>query len=411
MIPAVDIHVARQPIFDRKLNIFAYELLFRNDFTENCNHMNNDQITNEVISNSFLQIGIDTLTNGKKAFINFTSTSLKNNVPAILPKELIAVEILEDVVPEEEIIKACKRLKEKGYVLVLDDFIFKPEYLPLIELVDIIKIDLRITPFKEQQEIIHKLSTYSIKFLAEKVETTEEFQRALTMGYSYFQGYFFCKPSIISRKNLSSYKTNHLQLLQELNKHDLDFTKIEMIVKQDVSMSYKLLKFMNSSIFGFRTRINSLHQALTLLGQKELLKWVSIVTLKGISSNKPCELILKSLIRARFAEKLAADENIKVSSSDAFLMGIFSHMDALLDRPLDKILEEISLNEDIIYALLDKECKQFSALYKLIKNYEKGNWEAYAKDVKQLGIDEYYVLKSYQESLIWVNELLRWNAE
>jgi c-di-GMP-related signal transduction protein len=411
MVPAVDIHVARQPIFDRKLNIFAYELLFRNDFVENCNSMNNDQVTNEVISNSFLQIGIDTLTSGKKAFINFTSTSLKNNIPAILPKEFIAVEILEDVVPDEEIIKVCKDLKEKGYVLVLDDFLFKPEYLPLVELVDIIKIDFRITSFKEQQEIIHKLNAYSIKFLAEKIETQEEFQRALTMGYSYFQGYFFCKPSIISRKKLSSYKTNHLQLLQELHKQDLDFNKIEMIIRQDVSMSYKLLKFINSSIFGFRMKINSLHQALTLLGQKELFKWISIITLKGIGSNKPCELILSSLIRARFAEKLAADENIKVRSSDAFLMGMFSHIDALLGRPLDEILEEISLSEEIIDALLNKESNQFSILYNLIKNYEKGNWEAYSNEVKKLEIDEYYVLKSYRESLIWVNELLRWNAE
>lgn len=191
-----EVHVARQPIFDTNLNVFGYELLFRNSCRNSYTAIDGDQATLDVITNSFLFIGVDTLTYGKRAFINFTANSLKNNLPAMLPKELIGVEILEDIIPDEEIINACKKLKKNGYLLILDDFVFSPAYLPLIELADIIKVDFRNTPQNECKELIQRLRSYPIKFLAEKVETQEEFQSARHMGYSYFQGYFFCKPLI-----------------------------------------------------------------------------------------------------------------------------------------------------------------------------------------------------------------------
>lgn len=404
-----EVHVARQPIFDTNLNVFGYELLFRNSCRNSYTAIDGDQATLDVITNSFLFIGMDTLTYGKRAFINFTANSLKNNLPAMLPKELIGVEILEDIVPDEEIIKACKKLKKIGYLIVLDDFVFSPTHLPLIELADIIKVDFRNTSQNECKEIIQRLRSYPIKFLAEKVETQEEFQSARHMGYSYFQGYFFCKPLILSGKTLPSYKTNYLRILREINQPELDFKKIESIIKQDVSLSYKLLKFINSSIFGFKTTISSLQHALTLLGQKEITKWISLIALKGVADDKPSELILKSLIRARFAEKLAAIKLSKQLSSDAFLMGMLSHIDVLLDRPLNAILNEISLDEDIKQALLEKEHNQFFSLYKLILSYEAGNWVDYSVYLDELGLNEHDVLKAYRESLIWAHDLLMCN--
>jgi len=409
VVQKTEVHVARQPIFDANFNVFAYELLFRSNFINMYDGTDGDQATHAVIANTFLLIGIETLTNNKRAFINFTTNSLKNNIPAMLPKELIAVEILEDVIPDQDIINACKKLKEKGYVLVLDDFVFKPEYTPLIELADIIKVDFRITPHKERQEIIQRLRGYPVKFLAEKVETHEEFQEALQMGYSYFQGYFFCKPLVMSGKNLPGYKANHLHILQEINKPALEFSRIEDIIKRDVSLSYQLLKFINSPIFGFRNRISSLRQALTLLGQKELTKWVSLIALKGIANDKPGELILASLIRARFAENLATGRMPKPCVANAFLMGMFSHIDVLLDRPLRQILDEISLDEEIKHALLEKGQNQFSVLYQLIQSYEKGDWEIYSCCVDKMRINEHDVSKYYRESLIWAQDLIMRN--
>lgn len=404
-----NVHVARQPIFDAKLNVFAYELLFRNSFINSCDTFDGDQATLDVITNSFLLIGIDTLTYGKKALINFTANSLKNNIPTMLPKELIGVELLENIPPDEEIINACKDLKQNGYLLILDDFIFSPEYLPLIELTDIIKVDFRITPLNERKQIIQRLRSYPIKFLAEKIETQEEFQDAIHMGYSYFQGYFFCKPLIVSGKTLPSYKTNYFRILSEINRPELDFKKLESIIKQDVSLSYKLLKFINSSIFGFKTKISSLQHALSLLGQKELTKWISLIALKSVADDKPGELILNSLIRACFAEKLSLAKMSKQSASDAFLMGMLSHIDVLLDRPLNAILAEISLDETIKRALLEKEQNQFFILYKLIQTYEAGNWEEYSRYVTKFEIDEHAVSKAYREALIWAHNLMMCN--
>jgi len=409
MAQETEVHVARQPIFDATLNVFGYELLFRSNFINTYDGTDGDQATHSVIANSFMLIGIETLTNGKKAFINFTANSLQKNIPAMLPKEVVAVEILEDVIPTEEIISACKKLKLDGYLLVLDDFVFKLEYLPFIELADIIKVDFRTTSREERQQLIHRLQGYPIKFLAEKVETQEDFQDALYMGYSYFQGYFFCKPSIISGKNLPGYKANYLHILQEINRPELEFSQIEDIIKRDVSLSYKLLRFINSAFFGFKSKISSLRQALTLLGQNELIKWISLVALKGVAQNKPGELILESLIRARFAEKLASGKMLKHRVANVFLMGMFSHIDILLDRPLQEILDEIALDEEIKYALLEKGHSQFAILYKLIQTYGKGDWEAYSGYVEELGLEEQNVLTSYRESLIWAHDLIMVN--
>ena len=401
-----EVHVARQPIFDINLNVFGYELLFRNNSVDTYDGTDCDQSTNCVIVNSFLLLGIETLTTGKKAFINFTANSLKNHLPGILPKELLAVEILEDVCPDAEIINACKKLKQDGYLLVLDDFVYTKEYLSLVQLADIIKVDFRTTPYKERLELVERLNNYPIKFLAEKVETQEEFQDALQMGYSYFQGYFFSKPVIMSGKNLPEYKINYLHIMQEINRTEIEFSQIEEIIKRDVSLSYKLLKFINSPIFGFRNRINSLRQALILIGKKDLTKWISLIALKGVASDKPGELILESLIRARFGELLASNGMSKTVAANAFLMGMFSNIDILLERPLEDILAEMPLTEDIKNALLNKEHNDFFVLYNLIRSYEKGDWEVYTHYVDEMGIEQRDVLNAYREALKWVHDLV-----
>ena len=407
MTQETDVHVARHPIFDTSLNVFGYELLFRNSVLTNAySATDDDQATLATITNSFLSIGLETLTHGKRAFINFTANALRNNLPAILPVNLIAVEILENVLPTDEIIAACQALKKNNYLLVLDDFSFRTELLPLIELADIIKVDFRATPSGERHQLISRLKCYPVKFLAEKVETHEEFQEALREGYSYFQGYFFCRPLILSGKTLPGYKMNYLHILQQLHKPEIEISQIEAIVKQDVSLSYDLLKYINSSVFGLRDKVRSLRQALTLLGQKELIKWLSLISLKSVNKGKPGELIVSSLIRAQFAESLALRTTLKNREDDAFLMGMLSHIDALLNLPLAKALDEIGINEEIRRALLNETNSPLSELYRLIRAYEEGNWKDFSTHAAILQLDDHQILTAHRQALIWVNTLL-----
>ena len=306
----MDVFVARQPIFDRRLNVYAYELLFRvgreNVFVDT----DGDIATSSVITDSFLVIGLESLTRGRKAFINFTKNLLMDETATILPKDLLVIEILEDVMPSKGIITACKKLKDSGYVLALDDFVFEPKFTPLIKLADIIKVDFKLSGEEERRLLIQKFSSTKIKFLAEKVETQKEYEQAKEMGFSYFQGYFFSKPVIISSKDIPGNKINYLNILHEINLPEVDFNRIEGIVKHDVSVSYKLLRFINSAFFSFDAEVKSIKQALVLLGINEFRKWMSLIILKGMSEDKPKELLVISISRARFCELIA--ENVKL---------------------------------------------------------------------------------------------------
>ncbi|MDU2064874.1 MAG: HDOD domain-containing protein [Sporomusaceae bacterium] len=403
-----DAYVARQPIFDVKLNVVGYELLFRHKFVDQYDGLDGDCSTNSVIVNSFLLMGIERLTKGKKAFINFTANSIKNNTPGMLPKEFIAVEILEDVFPDEAIIKVCRQLKKDGYLLVLDDFVLLDKFAPLIPLIDIIKVDFCNTTEQERVAIVQRLKNYPVKFLAEKVESQEAFQWALQRGYSYFQGYFFGKPVIASHKEIPEYKGNYLRILQELNQPELNLNQIGRIIQKDLSLSYKLLKFINSPIFGFGLRICSLQQALVLLGEQELKKWISLIALKNIATDKPNELIVQSLIRAEFCKRLALRKLPKAFAEHTFLMGMFSYLDVLLERPLPEILNELHLAEELKQALLEtpNHNNEFSLLYNLVISYEKGDWETCFYCIGKMGMAEHDVIEAYKAAVIWADNIV-----
>jgi len=399
----VDTFVARQPIFDRKEKIFAYELLFRQGNQNYYNSVDGDRATGDVISNSFLTIGMDTLTGGKRGFINFTANLLKNQIAYSLPKESLGIEILENVEPDQDIILACKQLKEAGYLLVLDDFVFEPKFWPLIDLADIIKVDFLSTDVHERRNILQRVGSREIKFLAEKVETRDDFVQALQMGYCYFQGYYFCKPVIISGKSIPLFKLNYLRLMEEINNSEVDFEKINTFIKGDVSLSYNLLKFINSSFFGLKTKINSIKQALVLLGLSEVRKWASIIVLQNIGEDKPDELIVNSVVRATFGEALARKTVLKDQASNIFLMGMFSLIDAFLDRPLADVLAELPLTNEIKRALLGED-NQIRAFLDLILAYEKADWVNFSVYAQKVHIDESEVPNLYLQALTSANQ-------
>ena len=401
----MDIFVARQPIFDIRLNVYAYELLFRlgreNVFVDT----DGDKATSSVITDSFFLIGLESLTRGRKAFINFTQNLLMDETATILPKDMLVIEILENVIPSKGIITACKKLKDSGYVLALDDFVFEPKFTPLIKLADIIKVDFKLSGEEERQLLVQKFSSTKIKFLAEKVETQQEYEQAKEMGYSYFQGYFFSRPVIISSKDIPGNKINYLNILHEINLPEVNFNRIEGIVKRDVSISYKLLRFINSAFFSFDTKVKSIKQALVLLGINEFRKWISLIILKGMSDDKPEELLLISISRARFCELIAKDVNLKEQSTDLFFMGMFSMIHTFIGRPMAEILEKLPLSKETKDALLGEDGR-FRDIYNLMLVYEKGEWDKISEQAKKLEIDLTKLHDSYIESLGWANQLL-----
>lgn len=399
----MQVFVARQPIFDRRQHIFAYELLFRQGQENYYSAADGDQATSQVIVNSFWLIGLPTLTGGKRAFINFTANLLKNEIVTMLPADQIAVEILETVDPTADIVEACRKIRKLGFLIVLDDFVFEPRFEPLMELADIIKIDFQITGIEEQITLIEMCRGKNIHFLAEKVETPEEFRQAMELGYTYFQGYFFSKPIIVAGQSIPKNKMVNFKLLQQISCSLLDLDKLEKLIEKDVFLTYMLLKYINSASFGFRASIRSIRQALALLGVKEAVKWAALIVTRELAQDKPQELVVISVMRARFCELLANEAGYKERGSDAFLVGLLSLIDALLDRPLADIMAELPVTPDVRAALLGT-AGLFQDIYQLSLAYEQGNWQAVIIYAGKLNIAEARLPVLHMNSLAWYKE-------
>ncbi|MEG6523462.1 EAL and HDOD domain-containing protein [Desulfotomaculum sp. 1211_IL3151] len=394
----MELYVARQPIFDKGLNLFGYELLYRSGLSNYYSNLDGDQATSELILNSMMVIGFNKLTRGKRAFVNFSNNLLEQDFATILPAESTVIEVLEDVEPNEKLVNACKRLKRKGYLIALDDFVYQKKYTPLIELADIIKIDFLNTSREEKAQIIKRLANYRIKFLAEKIETHEDFKEAVKLGYTYFQGYFFSKPIILSGKNIPTHKLIYFHILQEINKQDFSFESIERLIKSDLSLSYKLLKMINSSAIGLRTQIQSIKQALTLLGAKGLQRWLLLVAIKGLGDEKPSELFSMALTRAYFCEQMAPKVGLKDRSSELYLIGMLSLIDAILDKPLDEILVELPISEDVKKTLLG-ESSILKDTYELAVCYEQGMWHNLKQLATKLNLKAKDIIDTYFNAL------------
>ena len=392
--------VARQPILDRDKAVYAYELLFRSGLENYFRCDQPDRASSSVMVDSFLLMGLQTLTGGGRAFINTTRNVLIGQYATLLPKEQTVVEILETVEPDEQVVSACKVLKQKGYLIALDDFVDKEKIAPLIQVADFVKVDFQTNPDWIRQQLVRQYSPRGIRMLAEKVETPEQFQQAMNMGYDYFQGYFFCKPETLSRLDIPPYKMNYLLLLQEINREEPDLARIEEILKQETSLCYKLLRYLNSAVFGFAGEINSIRHALSLLGLVEIRKWTSLVVLACLADTRPRELLVTSVLRAKFCENLAAPGGLGDRSGELFLMGLLSMMDAILERPLAEILGELPVSGDVKSALLHGG-NLFRYIFELVLAYERGNWRRASQFASSLRMNELAVTEAYLEAARW----------
>ncbi|HLP60561.1 MAG TPA: HDOD domain-containing protein [Candidatus Deferrimicrobium sp.] len=395
-----EIFVARQPIFDIRRNVYAYELLFSKGFQDYASHIDGEYATLKVISNSLI-IGLNQLTGGKRAFINFNRHLLVGKVPQLFPKDLLGVEILEEIVPDTKVIGICKKMKEAGYLLILDDFIFIGEYRPLVHLADIIKIDFQGSTPGYRRSILKDPDCRHVKFLAEKIETQVQFEEAAKLGYCYFQGFFFQKPDIVSTRDMPGNKLNYLQILKKLCDPDLPIDEIERVLKHDVSLTYKLLRFINSAAYGFMVTIRSIRHALVLLGKREVKKWLTLIALSGVGGDKPLELLHNTLVRARFCELIGEDLHKNEEKADFFLVGMFSMADAFLGRPMNEILDGLPLDSAIKCALVG-EPGTFRDVLDIVLAYERADWIEAARLSKQLALGEGKLMAHYIESVQWV---------
>lgn len=400
----MDIFLARQPIFNTKQNAYAYEILYRSGYINSFSGIEADEASSKVIIDTFQTFGIKNLTNGKPAFINFSENLIKEQIATLFPNDILVVEVLETVNPDENIIEKCKSLKKWGYTIALDDFVYKPEYEALLDFADIIKIDFVNSKRADIEKIITSLKNRHIVFLAEKVETHEEFEYAKRLGFTLFQGFFFSRPEILTTSRLSPLKVNYLQLVSKVNQVEINFDEIAEIISRDLSLTYNLLMLVNSAAFGLRKKINFVKQAIVIIGEKNIRKWVTLIALIGMGEDKPDEVVRLSLIRARFAELISHITKFKNRSDDLFLTGLFSLLDVILDRPLSETLNDVNAPHDVRDALLNKS-GEFGSIYKIILLYEKGQWEDIRAHADLLNIDHREVIDAYINALLWYNKL------
>jgi c-di-GMP-related signal transduction protein len=395
-----EVFVARQPIFDTDQKLFAYELLYRSSFDNSYGSVDGTSATLSVLRDAFLVLGTQ-LTGTNKAFINFNLDLLKQKVPLALRPENTVIEVLENSTADPAVVGLCMELKREGYTIALDDFTPRNEIAgALLDLADIIKVDFREATVAEQADVVKSYAGKRVLFLAEKVETPEEFVEARRLGYRYFQGYFFGKPHIVSARNIPGNKVTQLRMLHEVNRDDMDFLGLESIIKRDTYLTYALLNYINSAYFGLRGTVGSILQALSLLGEREVKRWASLVILTFLGADKPSEVSVLSLVRAKFCEFLALRADLVEKAPELFMTGMFSMLDVLVGRPIDEVLDTINVAADIRVALTTGD-NRYGEVLNLVLAYERAAWEDVDARAGRLGLDEKKIPSDYGRSAEW----------
>ncbi len=397
--------IARQPILDRKSKTFGYELLFRSGTENLFLGIDGDKATQMVLDNVFL-LGLDSLTDGKLAFINCTTEFLLNGMAALLPKERVVLEVLETVETDEKIFWACDDLKNAGYRIALDDFTASQSSHLLLPLADFIKVDFLQTTPAERMAFAERFIPAGIHLLAEKVENQEESELAMKLGYEYCQGYFFAKPMIITGRDIPAFKLNLLRILQEASRADFDQDRLEATLKHEASVCYRLLKYLNTFAFSFCRQITSLRHGLILLGEGNIRRWLSLVATTALGQDRPSELVLTCLTRARGCELLAEAAGMAGYETDLFLAGMLSTMDALLGRPLASILDELRVCDHITSALTDRSGPLYPVVNAILA-VESGDWNQISLAASAAGVGEDQLSDTYIHSIEWAQAVFK----
>ncbi len=388
--------IARQPILDSKLCVFAYELLFRGG-PKNAFHPYANA-SSSVIADSITLFDLQMLTGSARAFVNVDEVALRLGAARLLPADRIVVEILETVQPTEEIVNICRKLHSDGYELALDDFTDEPALAPLVDMAQYLKVDFQLLDSESRERLARKYRGRNLALLAEKVETRREMEEARNLGFRYFQGYFFCKPSMMKTRNISGNKFVQMQLISAVAKPELDYQSIEELLKQDPSLLYRLLRYLNSPVLGLRSEVRSIRHAITLLGDEEFRRWASIFAMVSMLNGNSPELIRTALTRAYFCEEFSTEAGFGEKSYTLFLMGLLSISDALLDRPLRQVLDSLSVSQELKTALCGGS-NRLNDVFQILLAMERAEWPKLSDYAARLGCREASIPDSYQQAI------------
>lgn len=392
-----DAFIGRQPIFDKDMAVYAYELLFRNGNTSSAGVIDGNQASSQVMLNTFTEFGLDSIVGKHFAFINLTQDLLIDEVIQMLPRERVVLEVLEDVKVNDELVNAVRELSAQGYIIALDDFIYDDDWRPLVEIADIIKLDVLNLENSEIEEYVRLLRPFKTRLLAEKVETMEQFAFLKSLDFDYYQGYFLSRPTIVEGKRTPTNKISILQLLAKLMQPEPDHSEIETLIAQDVTLSYKILRFINASCFALPRKIESINEAIVYLGINNIRRFASMIAMAGFN-DQPHEILLTALIRARMCELLAEAENRR-DTQTYFTLGLFSTLDIMLGIPITHVVSELPLGEELTLALLNYSGDLGEALACTLA-YERQQWSAVK--FADLNTDDLGMI--YLKAVQWSNE-------
>lgn len=413
----MEVYVGRQPILDRGWNIAGYELLFRSSHANFRDSTGDVSATSQVISNAILGFGLDRLLGDKPAFVNFDRTLLLGDWTTVLPPEKVVIEILERVEPDRQVLDACETLRERGYALAFHPSGDNKRAAEFAPFVDIMRVDFQKTTPADQESLVRRYQNHNIRMIAGKVETEDEFVRASQLGYHYFQGFFFVSPVVLQTSRVPASKTGGLRLVKLIQHDDMDFDSVEEVIRFDIAFSHSLLTYVNSAAFQWPNRIESVRQGLLLLGADGVRKWAWMASLSSLGENRPPVLMAQVLMRGRFCEAISGLMTLAAGDADPFVIGMFSLLDAILQRPLEGVLDEMNIGPHIRLALLgppDVE-NPLSLVLKIVKAYELGDFEQVHAAARIIGLSPDELSSGYLQCLSWVETVFspdekRWRA-
>jgi EAL and modified HD-GYP domain-containing signal transduction protein len=391
--PCAQIFIGRQPIFDREQRVHAYELLFRSGKVDAAEVTDGDSATAQTLLNGIVNFGLDELVGDRVAFVNLTRRFLleHHRLPAL--QERLVLEVLEDITPDAETIGALRQLAARGYTIALDDFTYRTELIPFLEVAQIVKLDLPQIGVDYLPSHVERVRRRGLRLLAEKVETQEEFALCKSLGVDYFQGYFLSRPTTLVSKRLPSNKLAVLQILARLQAPDTTIKDLEKLIGADVSISYRILRFVNSAHFNNIRQIDSVRHAIIMAGLRQIGTMATLIMMSQLLDDKPPELLRIALLRARLCEALSA--HLKFTPPEMYATaGLFSTLDALLDRPINEIVESLPLNAELADALITHSGR-IGKLLNCALACERGDLSAAA----ELGIDEYSIGRIWLQAI------------
>jgi c-di-GMP-related signal transduction protein len=404
--------IARQPILTVEESVVGYELFFREDQGENHFRSEVESATSATID-ALNMVGLDVLCDGHPAFINCTHQMLLTDYFALLPPSDVVIEIQESVSVDEEIRRACERLKQRGSLLALDNFVPGDKRESLVPFADFIKIDVRAVPLAACKPLVARYASGRCQMLAQKVETRESFVRARECGFTRFQGYFFRRPENLRARRIPANQLTYVRLLGAISKSDMNFGEVEELVKIEPALCYRLLRYLNSPVLALTTPVTSVRHALSLLGERESARWIRMATTLVMGQKKASDLVLSSLVRARFCELIGS--RVEHGKSDLFLLGMFSLMDSILALPIGMLMDELSLDPDIKAQLLSAKTKSGSQtplalIYELMLAREEGDWGRVTQLARQLKLSLSFVAETSNEAMRWAHQVTRGDA-